>query len=46
MDFTAKILGACWLAVGTLYYVVLSMMPSKKSRFVDPIDCSTGAPQD
>jgi amino acid transporter len=46
MDITAMILGACWLAVGTLYYVVLSMMPRKQSRFVDPIDCSTGAQQD
>jgi amino acid transporter len=46
MDITAKILGACWLAVGTLYYVVLSRMPRKKARFVDPMDCSTGAPQD
>lgn len=31
MDMTAKILGACWLAVGAIYYVVSAMMPGKKS---------------
>lgn len=46
MDITAKILGACWLAIGTLYYLVLTMMPGKKSRSVDPIDCSARAPRD
>jgi amino acid transporter len=31
MDMTAKILGACWLVVGTIYYVVSAKMPGKKS---------------
>ena len=46
MDITAKILGACWLGIGTLYYLVMAMMPGRKPKSIDPIACSTEPPRD
>ena len=46
MDITAKILGACWLGIGALYYLAMAMMPGKKLKSIDPITCSAEAPRD
>jgi hypothetical protein len=29
MDRTAKVLGACWIAIGALYYLLLALRAKK-----------------
>jgi hypothetical protein len=46
MDITAKLLGACCLAIGTLYYLVLAIRSGRKSRSADPVEYVVRAPRD